>query len=1437
MASKLGENNSITASSSRNLLGGEGTVTARDVFKQLYKEPKVFKSKDYAPLKHQFTIARKELAAFAYLCRQQEAREWLEYVLQTKFPENPEPKKDDELMKRSYKSDLFPVLRDGQALCKVMNLVKQGAISKIAPSTGKPFLMLENINFFLDACKAINVPDHKSFSPLDLLERKNMPKVVYCIHQFAQIAFEQFRIGRKIGERNEASSYHFEPEELEKAGKDLEESENAKPPAKSASPSTSSLDLSYANLKKVVKEDYDQHNQAEIERNRCTYSLNQTKPAEVIIEGSSMSENVDGESDNNYAICVDVSFTDGSALVKQHFAPFSVGTHGWEDKIINLNFPDKCIKDVLVYPEFKEHYGKVWFDRFGCFENKPPSNLIQFVQNPSFESADEGGEKLAAYWEAEGDGYLRTSDEHTQSGEFSIQMTGGKKSVAFNNVTIFQTEPAPIIVEGWSKADGVELEEGGKYQIVAEVTYDDDSKSEVHSGSFSSGTHDWERKSFGIDPKDKPIKSVALRVQFEGGKGTVYFDHVTICQEEFKQYVKNPSFESLTDTQDVANSQANDWNAIGKYNVHQKDWCLYGHTSVAVDRNEEGAKREADGVEQKVTLNQKKANQVTVSGWSKAEGVTGEPDKDFALVADVVFTDGSKKNGEFVAFATGTHDWEKSTFNLNYTKPIAEITLRASMGGNHYGKAFFDNLTIEEEFQFGESEVYIVQKLLMSLVDDKDGLDDIMELKRRVLVELRKNHTIEKTLQSIESRIGLLIKNRIDVQELVQESKRFFRLFKKNRKREIGVSSQGATIDYIKKNSSHYQGLFYLLQTEPKYLAKIVTFVSPSDMESFLETVILTLFGDVYSPREEFLLLQVLNQATYNEMVSFKDISGFLEANTVTARMIVTYNRRELGKEYLIKTLGPVLQKVVLVQDLDLETSALKAANQLITDQEVSTGEKSAAARPSTEEEALKIQNVEELVNKRVSQLVEICDQFLDVIISSIEQLPYGLRWICKQIVYIGKHRFEDGQPLSVQKIIGYFVYYRFINPAIVSPDLYGILRLNLNNLQRKNVVQVSKILQSLFNFAKFDDVKQPHLKPVNSWIDSNKNRLIKYLEKLVDVAEPQDHLMVDNYLELTHGTKPHVIMTYDEIYSTHEVLVKNLAQLCDKEDPLAKVVEKLGALPEYDLVDEDLEREFQLTLQNPFVEQAATARLEGQEEMSLPLQTRNLFIEFLRNLEPDNNWTTLWDLFTHVKKSNKKSEVISKLVDAISKNLDELESLSKQDKPTICAKLMEEISSHVANQAALKLARKNIITRLRLALDNLFKNQKWMNDQMESYNTYLEVARFQQASKKLKNVKKQTKGKKLSYSELKKAGVIVDSSVPEKVRKTCSFVIARGENPNEFHVKAKIAGVTADSMLILFDELLEKQANGIHNLELDNVTLDVNMTVSFINRHFLQKS
>ena len=55
----------------------------------------------------------------------------------------------------------------------------------------------------------------------------------------------------------------------------------------------------------------------------------------------------------------------------------------------------------------------------------------------------------------------------------------------------------------------------------------------------------------------------------------------------------------------------------------------------------------------------------------------------------------------------------------------------------------------------------------------------------------------------------------------------------------------------------HYSNLFYLLHTEPKYLATLVYLMKADQMESFLDTVILTLYGDAFSPREEYLILKL----------------------------------------------------------------------------------------------------------------------------------------------------------------------------------------------------------------------------------------------------------------------------------------------------------------------------------------------------------------------------------------------------------------------------------------------------------------------------------------------------------------------------------------------------------------------------------------------------
>lgn len=57
------------------------------------------------------------------------------------------------------------------------------------------------------------------------------------------------------------------------------------------------------------------------------------------------------------------------------------------------------------------------------------------------------------------------------------------------------------------------------------------------------------------------------------------------------------------------------------------------------------------------------------------------------------------------------------------------------------------------------------------------------------------------------------------------------------------------------RSSQHYSNLFFLLQTEPRHIATLCRLVSLSEIDTLLQTVMFTLYGNQYESREEHLLL------------------------------------------------------------------------------------------------------------------------------------------------------------------------------------------------------------------------------------------------------------------------------------------------------------------------------------------------------------------------------------------------------------------------------------------------------------------------------------------------------------------------------------------------------------------------------------------------------
>ncbi len=153
------------------------------------------------------------------------------------------------------------------------------------------------------------------------------------------------------------------------------------------------------------------------------------------------------------------------------------------------------------------------------------------------------------------------------------------------------------------------------------------------------------------------------------------------------------------------------------------------------------------------------------------------------------------------------------------------------------------------------------------------------------------------------------------------------------------------------------------------------------------------------------------------------------------------------------------VNKLISLHDLDLEINPLKVYEQMVIDIETASG-KCDLPKSVTSEVASQNPDVQAIIAPRVKTLMEIGASFLSVIMSSIDQIPYGIRWICKQIRSLTKRKFPESSEAQKCSLIGGFLMLRFINPAIVTPQAYMLVESDpKKNPRRTLTLVISSIL------------------------------------------------------------------------------------------------------------------------------------------------------------------------------------------------------------------------------------------------------------------------------------------------------------------------------------------------------------------------------------------
>eukprot|EP01112_Ceratiomyxa_fruticulosa_P004789 TRINITY_DN1533_c0_g1_i5.p1 TRINITY_DN1533_c0_g1~~TRINITY_DN1533_c0_g1_i5.p1 ORF type:complete len:730 (+),score=159.63 TRINITY_DN1533_c0_g1_i5:296-2485(+) len=120
------------------------------------------------------TITMSDFQQFEMKNKEAEARDWIERVIGESLP-----------------TDFHEALHDGVALCKLVNVMFPGAITRYNKPSSYAFKLIENISMFLAVAQKMGVTDGDLFQATDLFENKNMPKVIKCLQSMARVAAEK----------------------------------------------------------------------------------------------------------------------------------------------------------------------------------------------------------------------------------------------------------------------------------------------------------------------------------------------------------------------------------------------------------------------------------------------------------------------------------------------------------------------------------------------------------------------------------------------------------------------------------------------------------------------------------------------------------------------------------------------------------------------------------------------------------------------------------------------------------------------------------------------------------------------------------------------------------------------------------------------------------------------------------------------------------------------------------------------------------------------------------------------------------------------------------------------------------------------------------------------------------------------------------------------
>ena len=792
-----------------------------------------------------------------------------------------------------------------------------------------------------------------------------------------------------------------------------------------------------------------------------------------------------------------------------------------------------------------------------------------------------------------------------------------------------------------------------------------------------------------------------------------------------------------------------------------------------------------------------------------------------------------------------------------------------------------------------------VRKYLLLLEQSDRDVQEELELtslKSELVTKIRYNKQLEEDLDSWDTKIGLLVRNRLNVMEVVHSTS------KMERRRLAARSQSNKGLQYFTKENkqmlSGYEHLFYLLQTNSDYFAKLIFEMPSGKTTAFMQDVILTVFNYASTNREHFLLLQLFETALQKEIFSKVDrIDDIITGNPTVIKLIISFTRRMDYQQHNLKAiLGPLIRKV-LNSDDRISLNPVDIYKGWLSQTEIETGEPTRLPYEVSIVQALDHQEVRTRLFEAMTTVRNAADEFMEAIFSNVNNLPYGLRYMASKLRRFLKEKFPSADEEEIGKVIGNLIYYRFLNPVIAAPDAFEVVDLeageSLENEHRKKLGSIARILQHAAAKKLFEG-EYNCLDELNPYIVESYGRFMQYFSTAASVPSAEEKFGITEYSDLVMLSRPVINISAREIISTHKLLLAHLSAVTEENDPLREVLRELGDTPDIrdllgDIEDRNIpaeeaqerwvemgRQEIMLTLINRFetipkdnlsldtnakfletkgmiVDLLKVHPGETLPEIITAVHSPDTEVRFDRLMEKTGNEsgseTNL--VQTSLNSHHAKACSLSELKFLVRENLEFLEEQGVVKESDGYQLVLNAIARDIRNQHRYRRERKSEKARLNDAISQLNRKHRFLEEQFEYYQQYVKTATANMSKGGNKQLPllvdvprdpspveggETFKRKSVRYSAQKlfDKGILIEiEGVSRSQFKTLFFEIVSVTH-GSFDINAKMLGLAAEKVNIVFEDLLQLRFENVQIMKiLDRVKVNVNLLIYLLNKKF----